>query len=142
MKITPINHLKRRQQTIWSLIFAALLTSGIVSATISSQSQMWWTKQPEVYGEYPQMAEIINKSNQPLVITDTDMTYIQVLSRIVDEKTKFQILDEKKIPGLKSGFSEVFLFHPSAWLRNEVEKLYGGKITTVHDSLLQVIKSE
>ncbi len=131
------------QSKIWSSIACGLITIEVISGTISSQSQMWWNKVPELYQEYPQIAAIINKADRPLVITDTDMTSVQILGHLVNQKMRFQVVNDRQPIEIKTGFSDVFLFveSKSSRLIANVEKAYNSQPRKVNDLLWKVPKS-
>jgi uncharacterized membrane protein len=129
------------QQKIWAGIYCGLITLGIGSCYIHSQSQIWWNKLPEVYQEYPKMAMIINRAARPLVITDTDVTNVQVLGHLLDRKTKFQIVDSQQAIEINPIFTEVFLFTPSEALKSKVQRGYNSQVKVVNNSLWKVTQA-
>ncbi len=131
----------RWRQKVWAGIFGGLITIEIISCCISSQSQMWWNKLPEVYKEYPIVANAIDRTERALVITDADINDLQVLGHLVDRQTKFQILRPQQTPLINVGFSEIFLFSPSASLKAAIQKVYKSPIVKVNDLLWQVTKA-
>lgn len=69
---------KAWQKKLWSLLTFMLIMSGIVSCTLYSQAQMWWSKLPEKYGEFPKIANIVNQGNKPLLISNTGNIILSV----------------------------------------------------------------
>jgi uncharacterized membrane protein len=129
------------QQKIWSAIFCGLITVGVISCTISSQSQMWWNKGPELYQKYPQTVNIINRSERPLVITDESVITLQIIGHLVNPNTKFQVIDKHQIPAINTEFSEVFVFMSSESLKSKIRKVYNSPLKMVNELLWQVTKS-
>lgn len=139
-KISLINP-RQWQQKVWAGICCGVITLGVSSGYVHSQSQVWWNKFPEWYQGYPKMATIIDRAAQPLVITDADIVNLQVLAHLVDRKVKFQIVDRQQAIKVNSGFSEVFLFSPSAELKSKVQTGYNAQVKMVDDLLWQVTPS-
>jgi uncharacterized membrane protein len=130
------------QRKIWSLIGCGLITIEVISCTISFQSQMWWNKGPELYQEYPKMATIINQSSRALVITDADLTFVQVMGHIVNQKTQFQVIKNGLPIEVKSRFSDIFILieSKSSKLKTNVETAYHAQTVQVNDLLWKVKK--
>jgi uncharacterized membrane protein len=131
------------QQRIWSFIFCGLISVEISSSVLSSQAQMWWNKMPELYQDYPKVATVIDRSSRPLVITDAGITSVQILGHIVNEKTRFQIVDDVQTIDRQSGFSDIFIFieSKSSHLTANVENAYHSQLHKINDLLWQVTKS-
>ncbi|NET62638.1 MAG: hypothetical protein F6K47_43075, partial [Symploca sp. SIO2E6] len=102
-----------QQKRIWHGITALVLTSGVVSCAISAQAQVWWNK--AVGADNPQIAQIINQTSEPLIITNLDSTNpanIIALSYLLDPQTKFQLVIDPNMPQIPAKFSNIFLFNP------------------------------
>ena len=130
------------QQRIWSLIFCGLISVEVISSTLSSQAQMWWNKMPELYQDYPKVATVVNRSKRPLVITDAGITSVQILGHLVDEKIRFQIVNDVQIINRQSGFSDIFIFTESTSSRliGNVQNAYDYQAHKVNDFLWKVTK--
>jgi uncharacterized membrane protein len=141
-KIMVVDH-RQWQQKIWSAIVCGLITIEVISCTISSQSQMWWNKVPELYQEYPNIATMINKADRPLVITDADVTSVQILGHLVDHKMRFQVVNNLQTIEAKTDFSDVFIFveSKSSKLKANVEKAYNSRAMRLNDLFWQIKKS-
>ncbi len=141
-KITLMPH-RQWQQKIWPSIACGLITLEVISCTISSQSQMWWNKVPELYQEYPKIATMIDRADRPLVITDADLTSVQILGHLVNEKMRFQVVNHLQTIEAKPEFSDVFVFveSKSSKLKTNVEKAYDSPTIRVNDLLWKVKKS-
>lgn len=119
------------QKKGWKLITVALISGGILSCTISSQSETWWNKR----AKYPdlQPAKIVNYANNPLVLT-TSVPGSFVLSHELNSKVKILIVNPPNIPKIPDGFSNVFLIEePSPFLKNELENKQNYKIKRVYE---------
>lgn len=123
--------IKYWQQKFWQLVMIAIFSLGIISCAVSSQAETWWNKYSSYYN--PSVAQIINQSTQPLVISSQKrVSRITSLSYELDPKVRILLVDSKKIPNMINGFSDVFLFRPSGELQSELEKQQKYKLQTVH----------
>ena len=124
-----------RQQKLWQLGLIALISSGIVSCAVSSQSQLWWNKYPSSTQYNPQVAAIVNQGKKPLVITHGGNNITgKILSVSYLLKPQAQLLlavkpEQVKIP---DGFSDVFLYRATEALQFELEKVQKYKITPIY----------
>ncbi|MEG4505805.1 glycosyltransferase family 39 protein [Microcoleus sp. F6_B4] len=124
-----------RQQKLWQLGLIALISSGIVSCAVSSQSQLWWNKYPSSTKYNPQIAAIVNQAQKPLVITHGGNNITgKILSVSYLLKPEAQLLlavkpEQVKIP---DGFSDVFLYRATEALQFELEKVHKYKITPIY----------
>ncbi len=109
-------HLARR--TIWQAITAFVIVCGIVSCTISSQAETWWTKPISYYN--PRVARIINQEQHPLVVV-VAMDDLLSLSHLLDPKVRICVVTNYDIIQISEGFSDVFVFKPSPLLRKKFE---------------------
>lgn len=141
---TKINQLSRGRQK-WKLIAIALLSCGILSCTISSQAQEWWNKGTALEPGIPQMAAIINSSDQPLLICQDNMlSVLWSFSYRLKPKVGLQLVfDHDKLPKIPEEFRDVFLYKPDVALREEMEKHHRvlkpiEKLGKLKDRLLQV----
>ena len=115
-----------RRRIIWSGVTAALLFAGILSCGIISQTDTWWNKL--LSNNNPKIAEIINQTERPLVISDAALGDLLSMSHYLDPKVRLlvrpygcpgcQIDPEYRklqpipyLPHIPSGYSDVFLFH-------------------------------
>jgi len=124
-----------RQQKLWQLGLIALISSGIVSGAVSSQSQLWWNKYPSSTKYNPQVAAIVNQAQKPLVISHGGNNITgKILSLSYLLKQQAQLLlavkpEQVKIP---DGFSDVFLYRATEALQFELEKVQKYKITPIY----------
>ncbi|HBB33753.1 MAG TPA: hypothetical protein DC064_18630 [Cyanobacteria bacterium UBA9273] len=123
------------KQKLWQGIMIVLISVGVVSCAISSQAETWWNK---VVGYYnPQIARSIDKSERPLVISNTsDINIGDVisLSYLLDAQVRFQLVVDPNIPQIPKGFSDVFLFYPSPSLQQGLEQKYKVKLAPVYQA--------
>lgn len=125
------------------IITILVITVGIISCLISSQATMWWHKGANYY--VPPMAQIINQTEKPLIITD-DRTQKKPLRNVIgdivslahalENKANLQLLIYPQLPQIPNTFSNIFLFKPSSNLRQgllaqqyNLELVYGSENT-------------
>jgi uncharacterized membrane protein len=129
------------QRKIYQVIFALLITSGVLSCVASSQSEHWWNK-GDGYKNL-QVARLINQSQRPLLISNdngSNTSNILSLSYILEQKVRLKLVIDPKVPNISQGFSEVFLFNPSELLRNKIEKEQNYKTELIKPENLNLWK--
>ncbi|MDQ2100497.1 MAG: glycosyltransferase family 39 protein [Tychonema bourrellyi B0820] len=126
-----------KQHKLWKTAIVALFTSGIISAGVSSQADMWWNKGSGWLRAELEVAKIVNEATNSLMISDANIAYIMPLSHRLEPKVQLLItprcytscyqnqelaLAKPTIPKIPNGFSEVFLYRPSSVLRSGIEQ--------------------
>jgi uncharacterized membrane protein len=124
-----------RKQKVWQIVAVILVSVGILSCTISSQAEIWWNKGPDGNKDNSQVAYVVNRADQPLLISDTDLILVQTLGYLLDPKVSFLLVAKSNIPEVPNDFSDVFLFKPSESLRSGLEEKYNSKIKMINESL-------
>ncbi len=121
---------KIQQQKLWQLSLVALLSFGILSCAVISQSEGWWSK---TVGEIREVARITNEAKSPLLIGNPTVGDILSLSHLLDSKVKFLIKPEcaicrsdsktenQTIPKIPEGFSDVLLYKSGSFEKWETE---------------------
>ncbi|MBP5973811.1 glycosyltransferase family 39 protein [Brasilonema sp. CT11] len=115
------------KQKLWQVVMVVVLTSGVLSCVSSSQAKTWWLKYQNIYT--PQAVEIINKANQPLVMSSCQGSWSLLADKFslidqIDPKVRFELINESKVPQIPNNFRDVFLYNPS------------------HNSFLQAVRSK
>ncbi|MEH2376055.1 glycosyltransferase family 39 protein [Nostoc sp.] len=121
------------RRSIWQIIMALVIICGLISCKVSSQAETWWNKGMSY--DNPQVAEIINQSTRPLLISDAmGKNYGNVfsLSYLLEPKVRFLLANSQKIPKIPDGFTDVFLFNPSDIWREKIETKYKLKTDIVY----------
>lgn len=129
---TQLSSASSSNRKLWQGIMAVLISLGIISCTISSQSYTWWNKTVGYFN--PTIAGLINKAQHPLIISNTsdiNLGDIISLSYLLAPKVKFQLVVDPKIPKIPDGFSDVFLFYPSQFLQQGIKKEYNAKLEPI-----------
>ncbi|WP_449417478.1 glycosyltransferase family 39 protein [Phormidium nigroviride] len=117
------------QQKLWQIITMILISGGVLSCAISSQSETWWNKYSSYYN--PQVANIINQATQPLIVSSNAIR-LTSLSYLLENKVKLQVVPGENLPKIPDGFSEIFLFYPSKKLQLNLEKDDNYKLDSVY----------
>ncbi|MFN6539911.1 MAG: glycosyltransferase family 39 protein [Nostoc sp. EkiNYC01] len=121
------------RRTIWHIIMALVIICGLISSKASSQAETWWNKGMN-YGN-PQVAQIINQSTSPLLISNSlDNNYGNVfsLSYLLEPKVRFLLVNNQKIPQIPNEFADIFLLNPSDNWRGLIEKKYQFKTDIIY----------
>jgi uncharacterized membrane protein len=105
----PHRSLWRRQS--YKLFTIALLGVGILSCMTYATSDSWWNKTNGVSNR--QMADIINQTAQPVLVSNAYFVELVTLSYELDPKVKVLIVPEKTLPSIPYGFSDIFLLTPT-----------------------------
>jgi uncharacterized membrane protein len=121
---TQIISSKLIARKFWQLVMVVVISSGIISCAVSSQAETWWNKGSH---KNPEIARIINKANNPLLISSNyslNIGDIMSLIHLLDPKVQMQLVTEPSIPNIPDSFSNLFLYNPSKKFRSELEKKY------------------
>ncbi|MEH1942235.1 MAG: glycosyltransferase family 39 protein [Nostoc sp.] len=120
------------RRSIWQIIMALVIICGLISYKVSSQTETWWNK--GMSNGNPQIAQIINQTSRPLLISDAlSSNYGNVfsLSYLLEPKVRFLLVNNQTIPKIPDKFTDVFLLNPSGTLREKIEKKYKLKTDIV-----------
>lgn len=121
------------KQKLWQIALVSLLSAGVLSCAVISQSEGWWNK---TVGEIREVARITNEAKSPLLIGSPTVGDILSLSHLLNSKTKFLIQPEciicrsdskaenNSIPKIPEGFSDVLLYKSGSFKKwqQELEK--------------------
>lgn len=110
---------KNRKKQFWQMTALALILGGIISCSISSQATIWWNKYNAIH--LPQVAQVINQSQQPLVITSWH--YLMAFSHILNPQTIIQIWGRESVLTNNSKFLETAISdrYDSIFVQNSAE---------------------
>ena len=93
--------------------------------------------------QHPQLACIINGSRRPLLISDSSKSNprnVLSLAYLLDSKVRYRFVPDERAPIIRADFSDVFVFHPSNSLRQDLEKQGRYRLVLVHKSGLWQLK--
>ncbi|MBD2328645.1 glycosyltransferase family 39 protein [Alkalinema sp. FACHB-956] len=106
-----------------------LMAAGVGSCGVYSQANTWWNK--VVNSNYAQIAEILNRSDRPLVVTDGDIynpASMVSLSYLLNPTIHFWLLpkvsDTFPDRGVPEGFQSLFMMNLSEQFRHRFEATY------------------
>jgi uncharacterized membrane protein len=112
---------------LWQAITVVLLSSSIFSNIVTMQTDTWWG-----WSEFDvEVAEQINQSQHPLVISDMPFGGIMPIGHRLHNNTKLLLLTEATVEQLQwtdHEFSDVFVYNPSDRLQSTL--LQQGKTLT------------
>lgn len=134
-KLTNSTHW--RQQG-WRAVTVLVMTVGVISGAISSQSEGWWNKQYSNCNA--PIARTVNQAPTPLVVSDlAGGIYDHALSNMIslshrlNPTVAFEILPaESKSLQWFDRFQSVFVLTPSAGLRSSLEQNQAYKLEAIH----------
>ncbi|BAQ64172.1 glycosyltransferase family 39 protein [Geminocystis sp. NIES-3709] len=132
------NKIEQKSKT-WSVIIAIIFTFSIISNIISHNTTTWWNKAPSYYNT--DIAEIINQSEKPLLITDDfqiNRGNIISISYQLKPNINLQLLKDYSRIKYTKEFKEIYIFNPSSELVNKLEKIYKKKLIKVYNSLYHI----
>lgn len=128
------------KQTFWRVVMATVISAGVVSCAIGSQSETAWNK--VVSYNNPQIARIVNQSNSPLLISNSfgiNFGNNFALSYLLEPKVRLQIVagntqpDFMNIPKIPQGFSDVFFLNPSDQFREKIDQKYNWRLKLIYN---------
>jgi uncharacterized membrane protein len=108
----------------WRVITVVLLSCGVLSSTVGSQTEAW-----NGHSDFSlQSARIINQTTQPLVISDDDIVFgLMPLNTRLTPKVRWILVSQPEQVRIPDEFSDVFLYNASDELRSQLEKRYKFK---------------
>ncbi|MDA0266818.1 MAG: glycosyltransferase family 39 protein [Cyanobacteria bacterium] len=99
---------------LWSLVAISLLAIGALSCGNSALAETWWTKS----GHYlPVVAEIINQSDRPFVVADSDAWTFALAYQLAPDTPMALFNSDQITPLVPPGYSDYFLYNaPTDWV--------------------------
>ncbi|MGL5064870.1 MAG: glycosyltransferase family 39 protein [Microcoleus sp.] len=141
------------KQQFWKVVTVVLLTCGVLSDAVSSNADVWWTK--ELGTENPAIARTVNQSAEPLLLSDiseVSLGNILSMSHLLEPKVKLQLmlLDPKvrsqaqlvadpTIPDVPQGFSDVFVYGRSNLLSAKLAQQQNYQVKVVAQENTQIL---
>jgi uncharacterized membrane protein len=126
------------QKTIWRLFAIALIIGGIWSCGLNIRASQWWNKNPHQNRYNSEIAEIVNHSEQPLLISDDSTALggcficrILSLNYLLSDRVNFLLVKQPNIPNIPNNYDEVFIFSPTEQLVISLQKKY--KLNLIFD---------
>ncbi|MBF2066804.1 MAG: glycosyltransferase family 39 protein [Calothrix sp. C42_A2020_038] len=124
--------LSRRQNC--QIITVTVITLGLISIAVSSQSETWWNKVVS-YGN-PEVARIINQESRPLLISDdAGINYGNVfsLTYLFEPKVRLLLVQENRtVPRVSNQTTSIFILNPSNRFRRDIERVYKSRTNRIY----------
>ena len=119
-KSTAINGKTRHLQR-WQYGAIALAFCGILSCIVSAQFPVWWHKSHSKSRYNPQVAEIVNRAERPLVISDKIPGIMFSLSHSLNPDVHLQMVLPPEVPEIPNQFSPIFVYRPTETLQQGIQ---------------------
>jgi len=113
---------------------AVLLVAGLVSCLASIPSDTWWHKKNSHLN--PEVARMINQIPGALLISsdnNANLGEILSLSHRLNPDQPLLLSQEPNVPTIPDGFESVFLFNPSAKVRDELNQSSTYRVMSVYE---------
>jgi uncharacterized membrane protein len=85
-----------RRRRLWAAIGVVVFLGGSLSCALRSRTEMWWNKSPGKYGDYPQIARIVNQSDQPVVYCYGEWRTTQMICHCLDSDVRVQLREHPR----------------------------------------------
>ncbi len=118
------------EHKFWQIVTVTLISLGIISCGISSQTETWWNKYSSYYDA--QVARIINQTNQPLVISNHSAR-LATLGYMLRPDVKVLFIEEPEVPKVPKDFTDIFVFRPQWSLISGLETQENSQLELVHN---------
>ncbi|MGK7921786.1 MAG: glycosyltransferase family 39 protein, partial [Trichodesmium sp.] len=133
------------REKFWRIVLAILLTASIVSCSVSAVSASWWSKSLSYFNA--EVARKINASESRLLLSDVGDNYTNTgdlisLSYILDDDVQLLLLSQSPKLEMVENESEIFVFRPSARLREALKARQWELESAVAGELWKVEKGE
>ncbi len=129
-----VNSGKFTRRQIWRLMGVLVISLGLISIVVSSESETWWNK--VVSAGNPQVARMINRSQRPLLISnDAGINYGNVfsLSYLLEPEIRFLLVHERNSLSREVKMNRtIFILNPSNSFRQEIEGQYSLRAYPVY----------
>lgn len=141
------------QRRIWQIIFLIIITLGIISGLVISQSPSAALDDQKgtASGKNIEISYYLNQAKNPLVISEATHSFILALLYMVNDDVNFQLLKpndtdhwEKHLNLNKNydDFTDTFLVYPDPKLTKLIEKDTTIKIKLVTSGLYQIFRNQ
>lgn len=130
---------------VWKVVTVLLLTGGVLSGAVSSEAEIWWTK--EWGAENTVIARSINLAAKPLVVSDiseVSLGNVLSISHLLESKVRLQLfnlnpqipsqielLDKSRLTGIFDDFSDVFVYGRTKAFSVKLANIQNAKIDFV-----------
>jgi uncharacterized membrane protein len=128
-------------QKLWQGLTGLVLSVSLIYCILNTQATTAWTK--GINYNLPTLSKLINAAPQPLLVSNSfgiDFGSTFALSHQLEPKVKLQLVDavskpdDRNLPKIAPGFSDVFLLNPSDAFRQKLEQQQRQKTQLIfHD---------
>ncbi|MBE9177770.1 glycosyltransferase family 39 protein [Oculatella sp. LEGE 06141] len=91
-------------QKLCRVVLVGMIVAGIISCVNSAQAEVWWNKSLPKSSHYPRAADIVNKADRPLLISDSNPIGMLSFSYLTDSDVRFRLVTQ---PGALKPFDDV-----------------------------------
>jgi uncharacterized membrane protein len=106
------------QRRWWRIVTVFIMTSSVLTCAVSAQASTWWG-----WSEFDvEVSRIVNRSPQPLLISEMPLGMIMPLSYRLDPNTKLLLLPDPDILTIPSDYRDVFIYNPSDRLQAQLRQ--------------------
>lgn len=102
---------KTWRQQAWRLVMMGLIAIGLGASITNAQTVIWWNKSFPRSSYYPPVAEIINRADQPLVVSDGPVTDTLSFSAWLKPEVKMQLSQEPRKLKIAPGYDPVYILN-------------------------------
>jgi uncharacterized membrane protein len=121
------------QKAAWA-IFGLLVFCGVSTAIVSSQSVVWWNKSVPRSSYYPIVSEMINRSENPIVLSDGSPTDTLAFGLWLDPDVHMMLsLDPRKFKFKRAeAFNPIYVLNPESQTQKVLDRR-GYNLTLVYE---------
>jgi uncharacterized membrane protein len=119
-------------QRSWQLALGVIVAISISANIASSQATVWWSKSVPRSSYYIPVSEIVNQTENPLILSDGPVTDTLAFTRYLKPEVRFQLARTPRRLTVAEGYDPVFLLNPSRRLRNRITN-QGYELTPVYE---------
>ncbi len=107
-----------RHPRLWQAVTVAVLSIGVLSCGVSSQTNRWNGMGDFVF----ESSALINQAERPLLVSDDDIIFgLMPLNHRLQPHVKLFLVDQPEALSIPEGFSDIFLYYPTEALMTALE---------------------
>lgn len=120
----------------WQRGAIALILLGVLSCSIHAHVPVWWNKSPFKTRHNPQIAEIVNREPDTIIISDSTVERVLALAYLLSDRVRLQLVPPGGELSLAKTSPPLYLYQPSESLRNWLGERYHCSSELVYKSWL------
>jgi uncharacterized membrane protein len=94
----------------WRTIGLALAFVGVVSSLVAAFVPVWWHKSYAKSRHHPELAEIINGGDRPLVLSNDTVGMVVSLTHCLRDGVTLQLFGDQNFPQIPARYQDVFVY--------------------------------